>query len=81
MRWRKPRDPSRQLARLGPGARAELYRLLSAPSETRANVIGQLYSDTPTQELADILIEVEADPVLRLEVLRLLRDSLEMPSG
>jgi hypothetical protein len=76
MSWMKRGDPLRRLGRLSPGVRAELYRVLSDSPEARADAIRQLYSGDRTRELADVLIDVEADPVLLLEVLRTLRDSI-----
>jgi hypothetical protein len=69
-------DPVRRLSTLSPGARTELFRLLSESDEVRASAIGHLHSRTTSRELAEVLIDVEADPVLRLEGLRTLRDSL-----
>jgi hypothetical protein len=71
-----PRDPVRRLSRLSPGARSELFRLLSATDDARADAIRQLYRRPQTEDLAEVLIDVEADPALRLELLRVLRDSL-----
>ena len=72
----KRRDPARRLGSLGTRAQAELSALLSASEETRAEAIGRLHSRDETRQLAEILIDVEGDPVLRLEVLRALRESL-----
>jgi hypothetical protein len=69
-------DAAGRLKRLNPQARAELYRLLSEPSAIRAGAISQLHSRPETQDLAEVLIDLETDKVLRLQVLRVLRDAL-----
>lgn len=68
-------DPILRLSGLDPKARAQLYRLLSEADAVRADAIRQLHARPGTQGLAEVLIDVEADPVLRLEILRLLRDA------
>lgn len=67
---------SRHLRRLASSVRSQLYRLLSEPASVRADAIGQLYRRPGTRGLAEVLIDVEADAVLRLEILRSLRVSL-----
>lgn len=76
----RSRDPGRHLSKLSAEARAELFALLSGADGARSAAIGGLYSSAETRSLADVLIDLESDPVMRLEVLRLLRDSLD-PSG
>jgi len=62
------------MKRLSAGARIELYRLLAQPSSVRADAIRQLFARSDTRQLAEILIDLEADTVLRLETLRTLRE-------
>jgi hypothetical protein len=69
-------DSAHRLDVLSLGAREELFRMLSSAPETRAAAIRELHQRATTRELADVLIDLEAEPVVRLEVLRLLRDSL-----
>jgi hypothetical protein len=76
----KQSDPAQRLSLLGEGARAELFTLLSGPVEARAEAIGRLHSVPKTRPLAEVLIDLEVESVLRLEVLRCLRDSLK-PDG
>lgn len=77
----KGRDSAHRLSRLGAGARAELSALLSASEEARGEGIGRLHSRAETRDLAEVLIDLEADPVLRLQVLRTLRDLLADPDS
>lgn len=76
MPWRRMDDPGGHLRGLSDAVRGDLYRHLTASPDRRAEAIGGLYSRTQTSELAEVLIDIEADPILRLEVLRALRDSL-----
>jgi len=44
---------------LGPAARRDLLRVLTSPSEVRADVIRQLHERPVGQEMADLLIFLE----------------------
>lgn len=70
------RRVDRRLRRLSTETLVELFRLLSEPGNVRADAIRQLHAHPETQDLAEVLIDVEADVVLRLEILRALRVSL-----
>lgn len=63
-----------RLRDLSPGVRRELLLVLSSPSNVRADVIRQFY-ERGKAELADVLIDLEADPVLRVEVVAALREA------
>jgi hypothetical protein len=69
-------DPVRQLLKLDALVRRDLLRVLSEPDQVRADVIGQMHARREIHDLAEVLIDIEADPILRLDVLRALRDSL-----
>jgi uncharacterized protein (UPF0216 family) len=63
------------LRRLPAGARRELLDLLAAPPEVRADAIRQLHERRETEDLAEVLIDLEAEPILRLGVMDALKDS------
>jgi hypothetical protein len=63
------------LGRLPGGARAELLQLLASPSEVRADAIRQFHERPETEELAEVLIHLESEPVLRLGVMDALQGS------
>ena len=86
-RWWEPPDgidfprrsvnPDKRFRRLSPGARADLLRVLTSPSNVRADVIRQFH-DRGEERMVEVLSELEADDLLRLQVieaLRLLRDA------
>jgi hypothetical protein len=52
-------DAARLADALGPEARWDLLRLLTSPSEVRADVIRQLHERPDGQEMADLLIFLE----------------------
>lgn len=70
------RGINRRLSRLPIGARRELLRVLNSPSETRADVIRQMHERPITRDLAEALMDLEAEPLLRLQVMEALKDSL-----
>jgi hypothetical protein len=49
-------DAARLADALGPAARRDLLRVLTSPSEVRADVIRQLHERPDRQEMADFLI-------------------------
>lgn len=61
-------DPARRLRRLPPGARADLLRVLTSPSNVRADVIRQFH-ERGHAGMVEVLIELEADELLRLQVI------------
>jgi hypothetical protein len=52
-------DAARLANALGPAARRDLLRVLTSPSEVRADVIRQLHERPDGQEMADLLIFLE----------------------
>ena len=60
------------LGRLPPGARRDLLDLLASEPEVRADAIRQLHERPDTEDLAEVLIDLEAEPVLRLGVMEAL---------
>jgi hypothetical protein len=56
------------------GARSDLLRVLQSAPHVRADVIRQLYERR--DGLADVLIDLEEDDVLRLHILMALERSL-----
>ena len=52
-------DAARLADALGPAARRDLVRVLTSPSEVRADVIRQLHERPDGQEMADLLIFLE----------------------
>jgi len=74
---RRSVNPDKRIRRLSPGARADLLRVLTSPSNVRADVIRQFH-DRGEERMVEVLSELEADDLLRLQVieaLRLLRDA------
>ena len=64
-------DPARHLRRLPPGARADLLRVLTSPSNVRADVIRQFH-ERGDNRMVEVLVELEADEPLRLQIVDLL---------
>jgi len=56
-----------RLAELPPWARADLLRVLTSESRVRADAIRQFHERG--LDLADVLIDLEADDLLRLKVI------------
>jgi hypothetical protein len=52
-------DAARFADALGPAARRDLVRVLTSPSDVRADVIRQLHERPDGQEIADLLIFLE----------------------
>jgi hypothetical protein len=65
----------RRLTRLSVGARQELLRVLASPSAVRAELIRQMHERPNTRDLAQVLMDLEADPEMRLRVMEVLKDS------
>jgi DNA-binding HxlR family transcriptional regulator len=81
----EPRDPRRDplrrdLESVEPAVRAQLLRLLESADVVRADVIRQAYERPSTRWLAETLMDLEADELmrerLRLELLRLAREEV-----
>lgn len=64
----------RILADLGPGARADLLRVLAAPPRVRADVIRQLYERPDRRSWAELLMDLEEDVLARAMVIDVLRE-------
>jgi hypothetical protein len=65
-------DPVRRRCRLPAGARADLLRVLTSPSNVRADVIRQFYG-RGDERIVEVLSELEADELLRQQVIEALR--------
>ena len=63
------------LLRLPEAVRSDLVRVLAADSHVRADVIRQFH-ERGDDSLAEVLIELEADELLRIRVLAALERSL-----
>lgn len=61
------RRVQRRLARLPVGARRELLRVLNSPSEVRADLIRQMHQRAEMRNLAEVLMDLEVEPELRLK--------------
>lgn len=70
------RRTMRQVSRLSPGARRDLLRVLTAPSNARADVIRQFHERPGGRDMAEVLIDLESDELLRLQAIDVLRQSL-----
>jgi hypothetical protein len=71
-------DDARQLAdALGERGSRELLAILERPIEDRVALIGRLYPQGgPPKELAEMLIDLEADDAGRREVIEVLRAAI-----
>jgi hypothetical protein len=67
-------DPVRRLLRLPAGARADLLRVLTSPSNVRADVVRQFY-ERGDAGMVEVLSDLEADELARLQVVAFLRDA------
>ena len=65
----------RQLPGLPRGARQELLRVLASSTERRADLIRQMYEQPDTRGMAEGLMDLEAEPLLRLNVMEALKES------
>ena len=65
-------DLTRRLRRLPPGACLDLLRVLTAPSNVRADVIRQFH-ERGDAGMVEVLSDLEADELLRLQVIDALR--------
>jgi hypothetical protein len=62
----------RRLQRLPVGARRDLLRVLTSPSDVRADVIRQFH-ERGDDGMVEVLSDLEADELLRLQVIVELR--------
>ena len=66
------------LGSLNTGARADLLRVLTSTSNVRADVIRQFH-ERGDDGMVEVLTELEADELLRSQVIDVLRDSTHRP--
>jgi hypothetical protein len=78
---RLTRRTMRHLSRLSLGARADLLRVLTSSSRVRADIIRQFHERPDGLGMAEVLMDLEADELLRIQAIDLLRQSLEDPGG
>jgi hypothetical protein len=71
----------RRLARLSPAVRRELLMVLRSPSHVRADLIRQMHERDDTRSLADVLIDLEADELIRFQTIQLLEELDEQAAG
>ena len=71
----------RHVSRLSVGERRDLLRDLTAPSIIRADAVRQFRERPDGQRMAEVLMDLEADEILRLHVVDALRRSLASPGG
>jgi len=69
-------DAVERLRRLPLGVRRDLLKVLTANERVRADAIGKMWARADTRELADVLIDVESDEVVRLHLIEVIRASL-----
>lgn len=56
---------TRRLAAIPPRARRDLLRVLTSPSNVRADVIRQFYEREEVRDMAEVLMDLEEDEVVR----------------
>ncbi len=64
------------LVTLGPGVRHDLLRVLTSPSNVRADVIRQFYERPSRQGWAELLIDLEEDDFARAALVAILEELL-----
>ena len=67
-------DVRSHLAVLGPAALAELRRILEAPPTYRAGLLRGLVAEPAAADLATLIAMADTDEVVRLRLLRAIRD-------
>ena len=67
-------DHRERLRRIPPAARADLLRVLESDSRVRADVIRQFHERPGGGGMAEVLIELEQDELIRLHLVQLLRE-------
>jgi hypothetical protein len=72
-------DPDERLAKLTKSVRRDLLRVLRAESDVRADVVRQFH-ERGDDDVVEVLTELEADDVLRTQVVDVLRESLREDS-
>jgi hypothetical protein len=69
------------LAALGPGALADLRRVLEGPSTYRNEILKALMARPGTEDLAQLIAMADTDDAVRLRLLRAIRDLDSMSGG
>jgi hypothetical protein len=69
---RRSVNPDNRFRRLSPGARADLLRVLTSRSNVRADVIRQFH-ERGDASMVEVLSDLEADDLLRLQVIHALQ--------
>ena len=64
--------PERIVRRIPPSVRADLLRVLTAPSHVRADVVRQFH-ERGDDGMVEVLADLEGDELLRAQVVLLLR--------
>lgn len=67
-------DVRSHLAALGPAVHAELHRILEAPSIDRTEILRALTARPALADLATLIAMADTDEVVRLRLLRAIRD-------
>jgi hypothetical protein len=68
-------------AELPADIRLQVLRVLAASPQIRADVIRQAFERPSSRELAEVLMDLEAEPTLRLDVMQVLHGSLQERTG
>jgi hypothetical protein len=71
-----PSQLTAALEQLTPGARSDLLRALVTPEPARLERIRRLYERDDTRQVAELLIDLEADPWARSIVIEALRHDM-----
>jgi hypothetical protein len=74
---RRRRRIRRRLDRLPLAARRQLLEVLGSRSDIRADLIRQMHQRPETQGLAEVLMDLEAEPEMRLQAMNVLKTSIE----
>jgi hypothetical protein len=72
---------ARTLRRLSPEVRRDLLRVLTSPPEVRGDVIRQFHERPDSKDMAEVLMDLEADELARFQVILLLQRSLGLEAG
>lgn len=65
----------RRLEHLPPAVRRDLLRVLTSPSDVRADLIRQMYERKDSRDLAEALMDLEAEAEMRYRVVEVLKES------
>jgi len=66
----------RRVNRLPLEARRDLLRVLASSSDARADLIRQMHARPDTRDLAEVLMDLEAEPGMRLRMMETLKASI-----